>query len=55
MVEGDGLENRCRATYREFESHPLRHQTSYVPESQSPERPYGASGLYTTALDIGIY
>ena len=24
MVEGSGLENRRRATYRGFESHPLR-------------------------------
>jgi len=24
VVEGGGLENRCRATYRGFESHPLR-------------------------------
>ena len=29
MVEGDGLENRCRATYREFESHPLRQRFHY--------------------------
>ena len=25
MVYGAGLENRCRATYRGFKSHPLRH------------------------------
>ena len=25
MVEGSGLENRRRETYRGFESHPLRH------------------------------
>ncbi len=32
MVEGGGLEIHCRATYRGFESHPLRHYNGEVTE-----------------------
>ncbi len=33
MVESGGLENRCTARYRGFESHPLRHLS---PRMRSP-------------------
>ena len=32
LVEGAGLENQCAATYRGFESHPLRHSKSNDPQ-----------------------